>query len=73
MAFALQKGEISEVVVTQFGYHIIEVTDHKPASVVAYETAQPQISERLKAEKSRRQIRQYIDTLRAKADIQTKS
>jgi peptidyl-prolyl cis-trans isomerase C len=69
VAFSIKPGEISEVVETQFGYHIIEVIDQQPASVVSYETAQPQIVERLKQEKSRREIQQYIETLRSQADI----
>jgi len=31
-AFSMQKGEISEPVKTQFGYHIIKLTDHISAS-----------------------------------------
>jgi peptidyl-prolyl cis-trans isomerase C len=73
VAFALEKDAISEVVETQFGYHIIQVTDHQPASVVAFETAQAQIAERLKQEKSRRLIRDYIESLREKADIRLNS
>jgi len=36
-AFSMEKGEISEPVKTQFGYHIIKVTDKKEAGVIPFE------------------------------------
>ena len=50
-AFALKTGEISDIVETRFGYHIIKVTDKKAAVVVPLERASETIREQLNAEK----------------------
>ena len=47
-AFELQQGEISDLVVTPFGIHIIELTDRKEPEIVSYEQAKAAALENLK-------------------------
>jgi peptidyl-prolyl cis-trans isomerase C len=47
-AFALKKGQVSDVVTTQFGLHLVQCVDHKAAAPASYETAQPQIQSMLR-------------------------
>ena len=42
--FALKKGEISDVVETEFGYHIIQLNDIKPAVVPPFEQVRAEAS-----------------------------
>ena len=68
-AFALNVGEVSEIVETQFGYHLIKVTDKKPARTIPYKEAQLRLEQNLKKEKEKTEIQGYIENLKKSAKI----
>lgn len=69
-AFGLKPGEISGVVATVFGYHIIKLTEAVPPSVQPFDEVKAKIVEYLKREKVRAEIPALIKELREKAKIE---
>jgi parvulin-like peptidyl-prolyl isomerase len=69
-AFSLEIGELSEVVTTQYGFHLIRVTDRKAESVVPFEQVQLKIFEYLQREKVMVAIEELAAQLRSQAEIQ---
>jgi len=55
-AFTLQPGQISDLVKSQFGFHIIKVVDKKPAATRTLDEVRPQIQQTLQAQRVEQQI-----------------
>ncbi|MEC9398116.1 MAG: peptidylprolyl isomerase, partial [Myxococcota bacterium] len=68
-AFALQIGEVSEPVKTQFGWHLIKVEGKKPARTVPFEEVKDQIREQLEAKQLRNAYGTLLDEVKAKAEV----
>jgi peptidyl-prolyl cis-trans isomerase C len=68
-AFSLKAGEISEVVTTQYGHHILKVTGNKPAGEIPLEEAREQLRQFLVQQKSETVAEAQIAELRQAAKI----
>jgi peptidyl-prolyl cis-trans isomerase C len=69
-AFSMKSGEVSEMVETRFGYHLIKVTDKTSESIVAYEDVKEKLGEFLKQRKVQQEIEPYVNTLEKQAQIE---
>ena len=69
-AMALKPNEVSEVVETRFGYHLIKVYDNKPEQTLAYADVKDKITQRMKQEKIEKEAVQYVDQLKKDAKLE---
>ncbi len=70
-AFSMNPGEISPVVETHFGFHIIKVSEKQPEGTFPLEEVKPQIQQVLTREKVQKLLEKDIENLKSKADIET--
>jgi peptidyl-prolyl cis-trans isomerase C len=68
-AFELKAGQVSDVVETTYGYHIIKVTDRKGVSVTPFEQVKDTIIDELTQKRRSELAKKYIESLKAKAAI----
>ncbi|MBD3308724.1 peptidylprolyl isomerase [candidate division KSB3 bacterium] len=70
VAFSLDIGEISDVVLTQFGYHIIKVTDKQAERKIPFEEAKERLKQGLLQQKTNQEVQTWVEQLREEATIE---
>lgn len=70
-AFAQNLNDIGEPVKTQFGWHVIKVTDKKAAGTVPFDEVDDQITAYLKTTRQREAVQKVMKDLKDSAKIQT--
>jgi peptidyl-prolyl cis-trans isomerase C len=70
VAFSLPAGAVSDLVETQFGYHIIKVAEKQPARTVPLEEVRPQVEQYLQNVNREKQTEAFIAALKAKGKVE---
>ncbi len=63
-AFALEPDQVSDIVESAFGYHLIKVSEKLSAGILPFEDAVESVKANLKNKESQEKVKTYIDQLR---------
>jgi peptidyl-prolyl cis-trans isomerase C len=70
VVFKMKPGEVSEVVESEYGFHIFKLIDRREAKMLSLEEARPEIEEKLKRAKSEEKYGAWFEQIRKNKKIE---
>ncbi|MFA6547061.1 MAG: peptidylprolyl isomerase [Limisphaerales bacterium] len=69
-AFGMRPNQVSDVVTTKFGYHIIKVLERNPARKIEFDKIKDRIRENLQQEEADKQLPEYLEKVKKEAGVE---